>query len=487
MGIKMRGVSNEMKKMTESTAAAMSQSSSLRGIMILVTMRMIGLPVEVHVKDGSVYSGIFDAASVDGGYGVVLKKARLLKRGTCVSSIAGGNIIDTLWVLPGDLVQVVAKDVILSADGVSSGMVCNDAGVVDSTKASVHQYSETDEVSADVDVDKEKLKMNHKRQVEAGVYVNGAVNGYSLQRSAIVENQSSLSSKLLVNERPSENGGIPDAKLLPNGHSTLAAAEIPSREVCSSVSKPTKPVGNIISNKNHASADVLVASQNKVTTRKVQESKLNPGAKAFSPSTVNVRSVAPTVSSMTYVQNNHRMVAITPQPEVGIRPMSPHSSVTSKLVPPGNFSVANGGNGLQYSQPVQFTGHIANRAQPIRYNGQYQPVQTGVPYMLSNPPNLSQGMIERVGQVVYVHPVVQDMVQMDAVPHVPQPVLAPHQILIPKHDGFVLSQPQLSLTPPPMQQQFPLPGHLQVSQPPFPTVRPITVLASNGPYDVKFL
>ncbi|KAL9264492.1 Polyadenylate-binding protein-interacting protein 4-like protein [Drosera capensis] len=487
MWINMRGVSNEKKKKAESSAAAMSQSSSLRGIMILVTMRMIGLPVEVHVKDGSVYSGIFDAASVDGGYGVVLKKARLLKRGTRVSNIASGIIVDTLWVLPGDLIQVVAKDVVLSADGVSSGMVCDDDGAVDITKASVHQYSETDEVSADVDVDKEKLKMNHKRQ-EAGAYVNGAVNGYSLQKSAIVENQSSLSSKLLVNERPLENGGIPDAKSLPNGHSTLTVTDIPCREVCSSVSKPTKPVGNIISKKNHASADVLVASQNKVTTRKVQESKLNPGAKAFSPSTVNVRSVAPAVSSMTYVQNNHRMVAITPQPEDGIRPMAPHSSVTSKLVPPGNFSVANGGNGLQYAQPVQFTGHIANRAQPIRYNGQYQPVQAGVPYMLSNPPNLSQGMIERVGQVVYVHPVVQDMVQMDAVPHVPQPVLAPHQILIPKHDGFVFSQPpQLSLTPPAMQQQFPLPGHLQVSQPPFPAICPITVLASNGPYDVKLL
>lgn len=44
--------------------------SSSFDALLFTTMCMIGLPVEVQVKDGSVYSGIFHTASVDGEYGV---------------------------------------------------------------------------------------------------------------------------------------------------------------------------------------------------------------------------------------------------------------------------------------------------------------------------------------------------------------------------------------------------------------------------------
>ncbi|KAI4308018.1 hypothetical protein L6164_031137 [Bauhinia variegata] len=37
--------------------------------LLFATMCIIGLPVDVHVKDGSVYSGIFHTASVDRDYG----------------------------------------------------------------------------------------------------------------------------------------------------------------------------------------------------------------------------------------------------------------------------------------------------------------------------------------------------------------------------------------------------------------------------------
>jgi hypothetical protein len=39
--------------------------------MLFITMSIIGLPVDVHVKDGSVYSGIFHTASFDAGFGTL--------------------------------------------------------------------------------------------------------------------------------------------------------------------------------------------------------------------------------------------------------------------------------------------------------------------------------------------------------------------------------------------------------------------------------
>lgn len=44
-------------------------SSSLSEALLFATMCIIGLPVDVHVKDGSVYSGIFYTASVENEYG----------------------------------------------------------------------------------------------------------------------------------------------------------------------------------------------------------------------------------------------------------------------------------------------------------------------------------------------------------------------------------------------------------------------------------
>ncbi|GAB2277802.1 hypothetical protein Dimus_012506 [Dionaea muscipula] len=517
MGIRIRGASEE---------EVVVSPSSLRGALLLATVCIVGLPVEVHIKDGSIYSGIFHTACADGGYGIVLKKARMVKRGTRVSNISNGVVIDTLVVLPGDLVQVVAKGVTLSADGISANVACDNNEAVHSTNTkNSFQPSESEGVYDDIQVDKEKMQSNQNRQVggcmprgEAKDHhytcsfkdqpVHGMegpstnIDEYNLQIDALVENHTSEESKQLRNGRPAENGAAPDAKSLGNGHSTHSLTGIPDRDaVSSSVSNCVKPVGDATFDRNCGSASQPVPTQHLVAKRSVKESKLNPGAKIFSPSSVNVRSVAPpmvpTVASMAYASNNFPVMPITvPQPEVGIRHSAPRSSWPAKFVPHSNFTVANGGNGLQYAQPVQIAGHIANRTQPIRYSGQYQPVQAGVPYVLTNPSNLSQGMIGRVGQLVYVHPVTQDMGQAEAVvPHAPHPLLPQqHHIHIPEHDGLVMAQPpQLSLTLPLMaanvQQQpppFPLPSHVQLSQPPFQTIRPITVIGSNGPYNIKF-
>lgn len=44
-------------------------SDSLNDALLFATICIIGLPVDVHVKDGSIYSGIFYTACVDDDYG----------------------------------------------------------------------------------------------------------------------------------------------------------------------------------------------------------------------------------------------------------------------------------------------------------------------------------------------------------------------------------------------------------------------------------
>ena len=43
--------------------------NSLRDALLFTTMCIIGLPVDVHVKDGSIFTGIFHAARVEDDYG----------------------------------------------------------------------------------------------------------------------------------------------------------------------------------------------------------------------------------------------------------------------------------------------------------------------------------------------------------------------------------------------------------------------------------
>ena len=49
---------------------AEEENCSMNEALLFATMCIIGLPVDVHLKDGSVYSGIFHTASVEKEYGV---------------------------------------------------------------------------------------------------------------------------------------------------------------------------------------------------------------------------------------------------------------------------------------------------------------------------------------------------------------------------------------------------------------------------------
>ncbi|KAM1041728.1 hypothetical protein TB2_030423 [Malus domestica] len=104
---------------TDDETISSSSSSSLSEALLFATMCIIGLPVDVHVKDGSVYSGIFYTASVETEYGIVLKKARMTKKGKSDANVGNGALIETLVIRSSDLVQVVAMGVLLPADGIT--------------------------------------------------------------------------------------------------------------------------------------------------------------------------------------------------------------------------------------------------------------------------------------------------------------------------------------------------------------------------------
>lgn len=121
------------KKRTEQETTHSNNSSSLSEALLFATMCIIGLPVDVYIKDGSVYSGIFYTASVEKDYGIVLKKAKMTKKGKSNANVANGTVIETLVILSADLVQVVAKGVQLPADGIAGNFAGDDVVAVAGT------------------------------------------------------------------------------------------------------------------------------------------------------------------------------------------------------------------------------------------------------------------------------------------------------------------------------------------------------------------
>ncbi|KAG8388413.1 hypothetical protein BUALT_Bualt02G0123300 [Buddleja alternifolia] len=96
--------------------------SPSRNRLVYLTTCLIGHQVEVHVQDGSVFSGVFHATNAE-DFGIVLKMAHLTKDG----SRGQKNISDspckpaarTLIIPAKDLVQVIAKGVPVTRDGLS--------------------------------------------------------------------------------------------------------------------------------------------------------------------------------------------------------------------------------------------------------------------------------------------------------------------------------------------------------------------------------
>ncbi|KAL3736017.1 hypothetical protein ACJRO7_025039 [Eucalyptus globulus] len=87
--------------------------------------RLIGHHVEVQVKNGSIYSGIYHAANVNKDMGIILKMARMIKDGSVQLHRANTESLNKAFaktfVIPAkELVQVIAKDFSLAGDGLSN-------------------------------------------------------------------------------------------------------------------------------------------------------------------------------------------------------------------------------------------------------------------------------------------------------------------------------------------------------------------------------
>lgn len=128
------GVSEEEERGSFSSS---SSSCLVSDMLLFSTMCIIGQYVDVYVKDGSIFSGTFYTSSPHQDYSIVLKKARMTKKGNRVANVANKGVIETLIVKAQDLVQVVSKGVLHSADGCAGNASRNDIGATSSAHSTV--------------------------------------------------------------------------------------------------------------------------------------------------------------------------------------------------------------------------------------------------------------------------------------------------------------------------------------------------------------
>ncbi|XP_008226921.2 PREDICTED: uncharacterized protein LOC103326469 [Prunus mume] len=456
-------------------------SSSLSEALLFATMCIIGLPVDVHVKDGSVYSGIFYTASVENEYGIVLKKA----------------------ILSGDLVQVVAKGVLLPAADVAGNMAGDETEAVAGTIPSDVCIKNDAKKPIESAINKKKLNgvrgpMQNGNGLAHGVtstgpgkehegrnlppkhggntmeVEHGKGEGMNLSECKMLLQADKVNDKKMTSKRLPSGVSCDPVTVIINSDNQCCerttSADISSDVVSSGVSTLFNPAADASCRRLVATSTEMVPPQGPEFNRSAKEFKLNPGAKTFSPSfTKPITSTppsVPTVVSMGYIPNNSPVVAVpAAQPEVGSNPFPSRSSVPVKVVPYNNFTNGHGGSGSQFSQPI--VGHMGSRVQTLRY-----PVQAGPTYVH---PNSQAVMVGRFGQVVYMHPVSQDLVQgataMSPLPA--RPVLTPHQVQFPKHQGPAAAQAFQLCVPPPF---------MATGQQPFPIAKTHPLFATSLPF-----
>ncbi|XP_050381872.1 polyadenylate-binding protein-interacting protein 3-like isoform X3 [Argentina anserina] len=107
---------------SKSSSKAGNYESPSRDRLVFLTTCLIGQHVEVQVKNGSIYTGIFHATNADKDFGIILKMARMTKDGSLrgqktVSDSVSKAPSKTLIITSKELVQVIAKDVSISREG----------------------------------------------------------------------------------------------------------------------------------------------------------------------------------------------------------------------------------------------------------------------------------------------------------------------------------------------------------------------------------
>ncbi|XP_020109498.1 uncharacterized protein LOC109724921 isoform X1 [Ananas comosus] len=453
--------------------------------LLFATMCVVGLPVEVQVRDGSLFSGVFHTASLDKGFGVVLKKARKIGRGKYDSNVALGDFVDTLVVKSGDLVQVVVKEFLLPAEGIGANI---SGGGVEATAG----------IAATQNCD-EDVKLGAKSFTSDAVSSAGKLDQ---NERLIITEDAKVGEELGVPGRQSESmdqmrNDIQDRKCLEKAEvpSSVSNNAVMGRQVGKYNTKEEsdhiyemghevyhlKPSSNMNREKSDGPANLATKSSEASNPKKnllgkfgAKESKLNPNAEVFSPSYSNSKSAAaavPIVLNQTYISNS------VPAMPNGYLPSAfeVNHFPSRKMVPYNNLVPGNSAIGTHFARPV--AGHAAGMLEPVRVGARYQTVQVGPTYINPNP---QPEMAARVGQFVYMHPVSPDAIQGNVISQgLPPPMLNPYQLSMQKLQGTV---PPLCVTPPLLNggnQHLMVPSRMPFSQP-FPAIRPIVVPNGNG-------
>ncbi|XP_020584696.1 polyadenylate-binding protein-interacting protein 4-like [Phalaenopsis equestris] len=484
--------------------------------LLLATMCSVGRPVEVQVKDGSIYSGIFHTASLDEGYGIVLKKARMIQKGRC-SNLKVGTFVDTLVVLSNDLVQVIVKDFSLLfeedidysfSDRLREGIEAADSCGAGATSGNVDDNQEIKSIKSNGEADihethhvkKMKKSMNNDHNdlgEKDGCLCREEVEEQPDRPEVPVsEGQVGDSESHLEANSSShiEMDSSTDTVLCEALHSSSCSKKSTTGDKSSS--RPsTRPSSSVSSDGNSTISNLSTSSNLPASEGSPfcntckKEFKLNPEAKIFLPSFSSARStstVIPTIMNTSYASSlPSAMPAVAAQSSLEISSFPACAPLPAKFVQYNPLVAAQTGISNQYPQPIP--GQLNVRQQATRYIGQYHPtIQTGTAYMHQNTQPV---MVGRTGQLVYVHPISQDPTHGAAVLSQGFPVLTPCQANLPKLQGTQAQSLQFCMTPPlataaPVQ-PFVLPSPIPFS-PSVPVIRPITVPAGTGFFGSKF-
>lgn len=514
-----------------------TEEERVSDMLVFTTMCIIGHHVDVFLKDGSIFSGIFYTFSPHQDHSIVLKKARLVKKGNRVANVGNKGVIETLVIRAQDFVQVVSKEVLPSEDGGAGNASRNDFGATSGANSTISVEKGAQTTHNGKHTGNKKRNNRSRSSARSG---NGAVDcsipkatedssvasntpryagrgGLRQKRGDyeekseyrkdhnILEVQGSISTLEAPETGSNVVSEIPEeitSKVLPNDvhdSSVCLDVKIHGPEVAPILETMPSGVSAAISAATKATSEMHLSTSapTKMPPQKIsilnknaKEFKFNPGAKTFSPSSAHQRSVTPVLPAATnvaYITETSPVVSIsTAQPEVEISPFVPRS-MPVKYVPYGGLVSTNGGTDMQYSQPA--VGHMGSRTQPVRYASQYHPVQAGTTYVHPTSQNL---MVGRLGPLVYLQPVSHDVVQ--GAPAFSQvsniPLFTPHQIHLPKHQGSTAAQSLQWCSSAPYiasgQQPFAVPSHIPTSQHHFPVICPVPVSGTNGFLGSKF-
>ncbi|GMI63746.1 hypothetical protein like AT5G54920 [Hibiscus trionum] len=480
------------------------ENCSMSEVLLFATMSIIGLQVDAHLKDGSVYSGIFHTASVEKEYGIVLKKAKLTKKGRCATNVVSGSVVDTLVILAGDLVQVVAKGVPLPFDGfagniaIGNGEVASEilpssanplngtkklnASTVDERKRNTKRNSARNEnefadsfipTNTGKEDEGQKLLENpmangkeveHQKRDETHVEQREDTSGATIARRQVGEDRSQLSQDELgqkfefhversekeVQQSVSscESSATDTLKPVDGEHDNPccerpSAIDIHQDAVCSGVST-SNPVVNVTPEscqRSFANPTAIIPPQSSELNKNSKEFKLNPGAKIFSPSFVTAISAAPPL--VPTVANVSYIPGNSPMVAVaGSQPEVGMGTFAPRSSTPSKF--------VSYGNISAATGVSGSQfSQPIvgHMGNRTQPLRYASQYhpVQAAPaylnPSSQAVMFGHLGQLICV-PVSHDLVPSAAAisPEPARPPLSPHQVQFPKHQGSAPGQ-----------------------------------------------